>query len=420
MPSLDKLVLLSTNFPDGDSFESNFLNPELPHLLSEFKEVHLLPSKPVFNPPESLPPGATTHLDLADCLGFPAKHKLLFHAIKGLQVQSRFPALCNSDKVIGLSTRKLADLANLGMAFRVFELLDQGIRNGRWPVEETLFYTYWCKYTALGLAWLRTQHPKLKAIARAHRGDLYPEEAPYSLVTRQTEIIKGMDHIYVISKDGAGHLRKHFPDHKDKIQVARLGTHALNRRAHASNDGTLRIVSCSSATPVKRLHLIAEAAMRLAQEEDKKVEWTHFGDGPELSAVKKLCAESASTNLSCQFSGNTALEKILEHYTQQSVDVLINSSRSEGIPVSMMEAMSAGIPCIAPSVGGIPELLQEDSGGELISPDATPQEIADACLRLTSDREAWIARSNQAFESWSKNYSADNNFSRFARAISSL
>lgn len=420
MPSFDKLVLLPTSFPDRRSFESNFLDPELPHLLDSFEEVHLLPSKPTFSPPENLPAGVTLHKDLSDRLGFPAKHKLLLHALKGISIQSSHPPLLDLERVNGFSKRKLADLANLGMAACVCEQIDQGIQEGLWPIERTLFYSYWCKYTALGMAWLREKHPKIKTIARAHRGDLYPDEAPCNLITRQSEIISGMDRVFVISENGADFLKEQFPESSQKIAVARLGTLEPEGRAQCSSDGILRLVSCSTASPVKRLDRIVEAAKILTREKDLKIEWLHFGGGSELNCIRESCAQIESSNLSCTFAGNTPLEDILRHYIQKPVDVFINSSRSEGIPVSMMEAMSTGIPCVAPSVGGIPELLQEGSGGVLISSEAKPQDIADACLQITTDREAWTERSNQAFGSWSKNYSANNNFSRFAQEISTF
>jgi glycosyltransferase involved in cell wall biosynthesis len=229
-----------------------------------------------------------------------------------------------------------------------------------------------------------------------------------------------MDRVFVISENGADFLRQRFPESRQKIEVARLGTLPPEGRAQCSSDGTLRLVSCSTASPVKRLDRIVEVAEILSSEKDRKVEWLHFGGGPELNHIRELCYQLESPNLTCNFAGNTPLEDILRHYVQKPVDVFINSSRSEGIPVSMMEAMSAGIPCVAPSVGGIPELLQEGSGGVMISPEAPPKEIADACLQITADPEAWTVRSNQAFESWSKNYSANNNFSRFAQEISAL
>lgn len=413
-----KLVLLSTNFPDHDSFESNFLNPELPHLRNAFEEVHLLPSKPISKPPQVLQPGVTIHHELAHALGFPRKHKLIAHTLKGLSAQSTFPALSQEDQVSGLSLRKLADLANLGMALRVSEVLDAGIQKGIWPIQDTLFYSYWCKYTALGMAWLRKKHPKLQTVARAHRGDLYLDHAPYHLVTRQAEIVAGIDHIFAISNDGADYLKEHFPAQRQKIHIARLGTTALPKRAQASRDGKLRIISCSYASQVKRLELIAQTAIQLATRGDRAIEWTHFGDGSTLQQVKILCQEGAAPKLTTHFMGNTPLRKILDHYTHNPVDIFMNASRSEGIPVSMMEAMSAGIPCVAPAVGGISELLCQGSGGELVPPTPTTDELADACLRMTKTPEEWNERSEMAYQTWKLNYDSEKNFSEFAKKLS--
>lgn len=418
MQNPKQLVLISTSFPDQNSLESNFLNPELPQLLQRFDKVHLLPCKSATSPPAQLPEGAILHTDLAKRLGFPAKHKLLQHVVSGLKARREFP--CNTSEPAFPSYRGLANYANLGMARIVHQRLEEGIRNNTWPLEQTVFYSYWCKYSALGIAWTKQKHPELEAVARAHRGDLYANHAPYRLITRQAEILDGMNRVYPISDDGALYLKEHFPECSSKIEVARLGTSKPPRRTQPSTDGTIRLVSCSRASPVKRLNHIAKAMIQLASHGDRAVEWTHFGGGSELDAARAYIASNAPVNLQCTFKGNQSFEVIMDHYMHQPCDVFINASRSEGIPVSMMEAMSTGIPCVAPSVGGIPELLEDDSGGALVSPQATADELAQACLLICENAKVWENRSDLAYTKWATHYDAETNFRAFADSLAEL
>jgi glycosyltransferase involved in cell wall biosynthesis len=64
-------------------------------------------------------------------------------------------------------------------------------------------------------------------------------------------------------------------------------------------------------------------------------------------------------------------------------DVYVNSSLLEGTPVSVLEAMSAGLPIVATSVGDTPYLLDSDSG--ILVPPAQPEKLAEALMVLLSD-----------------------------------
>ena len=59
------------------------------------------------------------------------------------------------------------------------------------------------------------------------------------------------------------------------------------------------------------------------------------------------------------YVSNTSL---MEFYRKNHVDLFINVSETEGIPVSIMEAMSFGIPCIATNVGGVNEIVNNTNG----------------------------------------------------------
>lgn len=67
-----------------------------------------------------------------------------------------------------------------------------------------------------------------------------------------------------------------------------------------------------------------------------------------------------------------------------SADIFTLTSRHEGLPVSLMEALALGLPVVATSVGGIPEMVKGTDSAILVPPNE-PQALADAYSTLACD-----------------------------------
>lgn len=82
------------------------------------------------------------------------------------------------------------------------------------------------------------------------------------------------------------------------------------------------------------------------------------------------------------FFGSWPRSKIPEFYG--ILDVFALPSLSEGLPLSILEAMACGVPCIGTRVSGIPEEIDDKKSGFLMS-GRTPEELANLCLKLMKD-----------------------------------
>ena len=113
-------------------------------------------------------------------------------------------------------------------------------------------------------------------------------------------------------------------------------------------------------------------------------------------------------------------EKVLDYYSQNYIDIFINVSDNEGIPVSIMEAMSAGIPVVATNVGGTSEIVNEKNG-YLIDVDFDANVVAEKIdNHLKSPLMKQEEYRSEAYNTWKDKYDATNNYSQFSEKIMNL
>lgn len=242
-------------------------------------------------------------------------------------------------------------------------------------LEGSTLYFFWGRGYASVIPYLpRSQ--LAKTLVRLHGWDLYPDRDD-GYIPFQRRIVESAAAIVPISRNGVEVLAGLYPAQVEKLRCLRLGTE-LNGLSTPSDDGVFRIVSCAYAKPIKRLHLIAEALHGV----DFPVRWTHLGDGPEMARIRQAC-EGLPAHVEVKLMGSVLPSEVASFYTGQPVDLFINVSASEGIPVSIMEAMAAGIPALATNVGGSGEIVDGETG-RLLAPDVTAEVLAAAIASMRS------------------------------------
>jgi glycosyltransferase involved in cell wall biosynthesis len=105
------------------------------------------------------------------------------------------------------------------------------------------------------------------------------------------------------------------------------------------------------------------------------------GDGSERAALEKLIERAGISDRVHALSWCRDLPRFYS-----TIDVAVLSSRNEGTPVMVIEAMAAGKPVIATAVGGVPDLVHDGVTGVLV-PAKNANAFSDAIVRLASDRE---------------------------------
>lgn len=266
------------------------------------------------------------------------------------------------------------------------------------PGEDYTVYTYWMYETAYIGARLKAQMPGSKFVTRCHGYDLYEERHPNGYLPFRDFILNHADSLFPISDNGRSYLgRLYGKEIEDKSRVARLGTirKAEMPELQEKEEGIV-LVSCSNLVDVKRVHLIIHALLNC----EKQVTWYHFGDG-ELRGNLEKQAEALPDNVQHKFMGYCANDDVQRFYAEHYIDAFVNVSQSEGIPVSVMEAESYGIPVIATDVGGTSEIVHNGENGVLLKADFTDEELLSAIDEVVEKVDQYRACALHTWESMS-------------------
>jgi len=405
------LFLFTYTYPYGTA--ETFLETEIRYLAAAWERVVVLPSR-IEGENRSVPAGVEVESRLAERLA--RAHRPA--EVAAMVLDPAFRAEVTRRPTVLARTGYLRRLTGqVALARSTGRWIEERLLRGRDPARTALFYTYWMSQAAFGLARLKRSGTRLVFVTRAHGYDLYAERHTPPYLPLQREIVARADAVFTISEHGRSYLAWKYPEHAGRVEVSRLGVLDPGMTTPGSVDGRWRVLSCSGLLPVKRVELLVRGLSVLAaRNPDRVIQWDHLGDGPLRARIEQEARERLPDNVEWTIHGHLPNPAVIEYYRTRPVDVLVNVSESEGIPVSMMEAQSFGVPVVATAVGGVPEIVNADNGA-LLPPDADPAQIADAielvCLESTSD--ARIRRASR--ESWRERYDAERNYSAFVRRL---
>lgn len=279
-------------------------------------------------------------------------------------------------------------------------------------INSSYFYSYWFFDWNLSLSILKNKNFIKHNFCRAHGFDLYENKGKPNYLPLRNFCLRNTDKVFVVSKKGKEYLDELYPTFTNKVVTSYLGTKDFDFGPIPNIDSVMHLVSCSNVIEVKRLHLIVDILKYM----NKPVQWTHFGDGHLLESIYNM-TKQLPLNVKVEFMGRQTQKQIFNYYKTVPINYFINTSSSEGIPVSIMEAISFGIPIIATNVGGTSEIVSENTG-LLIDKDFNPKIISEIISKSEKDKDPIFRKNVRTY--WENNYSENKNYSVFMKMISNL
>lgn len=398
------LILLTSSFPYGTG--ETFLENEIDYLCQGFEKVTIIAMSRGNNQMRSVPSNCSV-------LSF---HRKISSLDKIIALKGIFTAYFWKEiKIIRKTYQKpltkgiLATLlVSLSQAQKIVQFLKRSIAID----DNTVLYSYWCDDSAIALAMLKKEYPRTKMLSRMHGWDIYFEESKVDYLPFRYFVTNQLS-LFSISEDGIRYAMNNWKVNSSDLHLSRLGTIAHFPKITERTLPLFTIVSCSNIIPVKRVHLIAEALQKIT---DISISWIHFGDGALMETLKNNI-KSLPSNIQVELKGRVPNPAIYQAYHELKPHLFINVSSSEGVPVSIMEAMSFGIPVVATDVGGNREIVN-DKNGLLLSAHPTTQEIESAIREfLEMDKEKFDKFTEFAYQTWKEKYNAERNYTEFVELI---
>lgn len=166
------------------------------------------------------------------------------------------------------------------------------------------------------------------------------------------------------------------------------------------NSGIINIGSAGRIVPVKDYGFMLDIAMEVLKSRNN-IRFLLAGDGPDLPHIRKKVHELRLENKIILYGHVNDMRKFMS-----SLDIYINTSRHEGIPMTILDAMSFRLPIIAPHVGGIPEIINDGINGMLVH-QRDVRSFVEVINTVLNRDELRIRLGNNAFETVRQKFSSE-------------
>ncbi len=264
-----------------------------------------------------------------------------------------------------------------------------------------------------------------KRVVASHSTGKFGKKHNFSAVERI--ILRGMDRFVALSEAHAEYTRSCEGIDAGKIVIIENGIDVAAcrnvdpvaveaaRRELGLEPGR-RVVSMVAALRPEKAHeaLLSAAKDLIVTYPD--LTFLIVGDGSRREYLEKMTSDLRLGD-HVKFLGVRGDVAVLLHLT----DVLVLPSHPvvETLPLSVLEAMAAGVPVVASAVGSIPEVIEDGVNGRLIQP-AEPKALAVAVSSLLGDESARQAMASAARRTVEERYSVERMVSKYMEMFESL
>jgi L-malate glycosyltransferase len=203
-----------------------------------------------------------------------------------------------------------------------------------------------------------------------------------------------------VSYDLRNYLRKELQISESKIKCIVNGISTSNKvKIDLFTREIITVGSAGRLFLVKDYNLMVDIAKEVCKLKDK-VQFLLAGDGPDMQQIRKKINRY---NLNEKFKVLGHVQDMDRFY--RSLDIYLNTSKHEGMPMTLIEAMSYGIPVVAPKLGGMQELITSNVDGILVD-ERNINSFSSAIINLIENSTAARSMAMKAREKIMREFSS--------------
>jgi len=398
---MNSIIIVTSSYPFGQ--KETYLENELNAISDKFDKIYLLP---IYNPYSSeIKRKIPNNTFVLPTILLQGKDRIIQFLINFEFNSSYFSELFT--RRVLFSRTKLKKWFNSYVLYVCSSKILTAFVE-KYNPDELVIYSYWAEAPFF----LNKKFSPYKKVVRMHGGDFYENRNSGYLPMRNV-IYQNADLLLPISIHIYSRLIDKYRIPLKKIFLSYLGVNNTSLSCSLKFDSNVNFISCSNIYPLKRIDLIFDILRNL--DSSKLINWTHIGDGESANEVREYINKYSQKNLNVNFVGQKSQTEISTIYQTHYFDFFINTSEHEGLPVSIMEAFSYGIPAIATDVGGTSEIVNSNNG-LLIDRDFIIEEVVQKIDKLIDENNSFLRSS--AFETWFQKFNGTKNYNKLYEKLS--
>jgi len=245
-----------------------------------------------------------------------------------------------------------------------------------------ILHTHRLKENILGFLSTRTTRPRIPLVCTQHGLDEPQTRLKWRLLSgvNRTLLTRKFQYVVAVSEDMCESLSGKDRLPARKVVVIHNGTEVRGRGERERGPHPFTIGSAGRLFPVKEYPFLVDVAAEVNRHA-RDVRFILAGEGPESGKISERIRQLGLQDV---FSLKGFVEDMSDFY--KGLDVYINTSLHEGFPMSILEAMSHGLPVVAPMKGGIREAVTDGAEGFLVE-GRDPRRFAGKCLEMYRNPE---------------------------------
>lgn len=244
------------------------------------------------------------------------------------------------------------------------KIFREGVKAWVWSISQIppaptqrsdVIYSLWAGTPGL-CAFLLSKHYKSGLVIRYHGQDLYEDSRGFVPFNRYVSQSSNVTNVF-LGNTAMEYFQSEVNPSIAQSVVVPLSVTNLVQAKWKGNTSKLKVLTVSNDARLKRTGLIHQCLTHLSETENLRIEWEHAG---KLRADTIETLKANSKNFRFNYLGEIEQAKLREYMANSDFSFLLSLSESEGMPYSITQSLSLGIPVVSTKVGAIEDIAAID------------------------------------------------------------